>query len=136
VVIKKSSTRGISARGTSSVRGTYIRASKRLKNACVGLHRLDGAGDLNDAARGLLGVGVGAISGELHAASMWQARMPAERTHASRTPSSESRGHPESAAKNGTITPRCISKGANRGWLFATVSATQTCLPRLTEPRQ
>jgi len=49
VVIKKSSTRGISTRGTSSVRGTYIRASKRLKNACVRLHRLDGAGDLNDA---------------------------------------------------------------------------------------
>jgi hypothetical protein len=123
-------------RHTSSVRGTYIRASKRLKNACVRLHRLDGAGDLNDAARGLLGVGVGAISGELHAASMWQARIPAERTHASRTPSSESRGHPESAAKNSTITPRCIFKGANRGWLFATVSATQTCLPRLTEPGQ
>jgi hypothetical protein len=37
VVIKKFSTRGISTRGTSSVHGTYIRASKRLTCAACQL---------------------------------------------------------------------------------------------------
>jgi hypothetical protein len=43
------------------------RAVDQLDVDAVILHRLDGAGDLDDAARGLLGIGVGARLGAPHA---------------------------------------------------------------------